>query len=313
MGKKEEDSSMDQENNRMRDGQTNYIVSRRDFLYYKYVRTLISICSINAKSLIDVGSGGMDVISHCKHIPHKISLDLRNPVNGEGIEGIKKDFFTYKVKERFDIVCCFQVIEHIQEAEKFCQKLLELSNNILVCSVPYKWKKNEVPGHVQDPIDVDKLSGWFGFYPTFCNIVDKRLIAIFIKNREIREALEDSNGGHFPNLFAEYLMVSSSIKEQRPIPFKRMGTKKRIVLYGAGTLGKDYYKQLSERNYEILLWVDKNYKHYKEIGYSVSSIDAILSIDFDFVLIAIFKADIAYEVHKNLVKLGVREDKIIWQ
>lgn len=61
-------------------------------IYYKYIRSLISICSINAKSMIDVGSAGIDLLSHCSNVPEKYSIDLNYPLSKEGIISIKEDF-----------------------------------------------------------------------------------------------------------------------------------------------------------------------------------------------------------------------------
>lgn len=59
-----------------------YTRTRKDMLYYKYIRNLIAVCSLNANAILGVGSGGMDVISHCANIPYKVSLDEKYPLCG---------------------------------------------------------------------------------------------------------------------------------------------------------------------------------------------------------------------------------------
>lgn len=97
-----------------------------------------------------------------------------------GIEAIRQDFFAYEPKQEFDIVCCFQVLEHIQDVESFCQKLLRLSRNLVIVSVPYMWEKGWCKSHVQDPINYDKLVSWFGYEPAFCNIVDEHFLSVSV-------------------------------------------------------------------------------------------------------------------------------------
>ena len=125
-----------------------YFEPRKNMIYYKYLRNLISICTINAKSILDVGAGEVDLLSHCINVAEKYSLDLHHPVCAEGIVGIKEDFLKYETNKQFDVVCCFQVIEHIMEVKKFCQKLLRLASFEVIVSVPYMWEKGKSKYHV---------------------------------------------------------------------------------------------------------------------------------------------------------------------
>lgn len=76
------------------------------------------------------------------------------------------DFFDYKQPNKFDIVTCFQVIEHIEKAKEFTQKILK-TGNLTIISLPYKWSENTCIYHCQDPIDEEKLYSWTGKKPIF--------------------------------------------------------------------------------------------------------------------------------------------------
>lgn len=193
---------------------TEYRERRKDLLYYKYVRSLIAICAASAESILDVGSGGIDVISHCTNVPYKVSIDSAYPFKSREVEGITGDFFSYEPDRKFDIVGCFQVIEHVEEAEEFCRKLLRLSKGVVIVSVPYMWKKGAVKNHVQDPVDLEKLAGWFGFEPSFCNIVDEMLVAVFLADGSVRENLLKQNGKEFSGFDRKWNCKTECLKCQ---------------------------------------------------------------------------------------------------
>jgi hypothetical protein len=99
-----------------------------------------------------------------------------------GVNSIKADFMTYKIDQRFDLVLCLQVLEHLSDPIPFCQKLLSAGRWVII-SVPYKWRKGLCRYHKQDPIDESKLLSWSGQEPkTSAIVIDnglRRLIAVF--------------------------------------------------------------------------------------------------------------------------------------
>ena len=86
----------------------------------------------------------------------------------------------------------------------------------------------------------------------------------------------------------------------------------KIVIYGAGKIGKTIYDKLISNNIEVVLWVDKNYKNITSEDYPISSIEDINSEKFDQVIIAIKDIAITKEVSNNLIKMGVNSNKIVW-
>ena len=188
-----------------------YFERRFQMPYYKYLRMLLGVLSYNTKSICDVGSNGVDLISWlpCKE---KVSIDLKKPFNGKGVQGIKADFITYDFQKKFDIVTCFQVMEHIDDnhIHAFANKLLSIAERLLIVSVPYKWPKGACKYHVQDPVDEAKFLSWFNVMdallkPVFSRVIYDKEIDSFIKKvtrlvvifaaKEIAEALDSLNGG----------------------------------------------------------------------------------------------------------------------
>lgn len=95
-------------------------------------------------------------------------------------------------------------------------------------------------------------------------------------------------------------------------PFDRVEKGKKIVLYGAGNVGKTYFKQLTKIGYcRELYWVDKNADYI--LDKCVKSIDYIENIEFDYVVIAIENINICDSVKNWLISKGIDKDKIIYQ
>ena len=160
-----------------------YHNSRKKMVYIKALKQILHIiCDEKQESIIDIGSNGVDLISFLP-IKTKVSLDIVNPIKNDKVIGLKQDFFTYKPDRKFDIVTCFQVIEHIQEAKSFTQKLLK-TGNIIVISLPYKWKNGACEYHCQDPIDETKILSWTQVEPEhvfYCHETDNsvRIICLY--------------------------------------------------------------------------------------------------------------------------------------
>lgn len=93
-------------------------------------------------------------------------------------------------------------------------------------------------------------------------------------------------------------------------PFDKIEKNQRIVLYGAGRLGKTYYHQLLQIPYcELVLWVDKNYQKYK--CYDVSAIEEIENLKYDKIIVAIESEEVAQSIKNYLIGNGVCEQDIV--
>jgi len=93
-------------------------------------------------------------------------------------------------------------------------------------------------------------------------------------------------------------------------PFDKVPKNSRIVLYGAGNVGKQFYDQVTETNFcEIVLWLDK-----KADGILIKKPETVTSLnatDYDIVVIAIYNETIMLEVKTLLMNYGISESKII--
>lgn len=70
-------------------------------------------------------------------------------------------------------------------------------------------------------------------------------------------------------------------------PYNKISANSKIVLYGAGVVGQQFYRQMQLTNYaQIVLWVDRNSEKLRD-QYEVSCIEMISTVEYDVVLIAI--------------------------
>ena len=92
-------------------------------------------------------------------------------------------------------------------------------------------------------------------------------------------------------------------------PFEKISRNSRVVLYGAGNIGKMFYDQVKKEKYcEITLWLDQ-----KADGILVEppmTITKLNADDYDIVIIAIENEETAKSVKYSLMRYGVQENKI---
>lgn len=87
---------------------------------------------------------------------------------------------------------------------------------------------------------------------------------------------------------------------------------RKVVVYGAGSIGKRIYLKLIRRN-QIAAWVDKQYGQLPAMFCEkVVSPQEILNIVYDYIVVAVKKAELVQEIKEELIgTYGVAEDKIL--
>lgn len=90
---------------------------------------------------------------------------------------------------------------------------------------------------------------------------------------------------------------------------------KSIVIYGAGTVGKGYYEQISKiEDITITAWVDINYKNMNKSNYPmcIEGIGCILKAKFDYLIISLNDPVTAELVKKMLIQIGIEDNRILY-
>lgn len=105
-------------------------------------------------------------------------------------------------------------------------------------------------------------------------------------------------------------LVRASRGKDYVVPYERIERGCRLVLYGAGNVGRSYYRQLASSKYcKVIMWVDKK---GAEAGDDIMLPSEIVQAEYDYILIAIKKRSLASEARALLIKeYAVDADKII--
>lgn len=87
----------------------------------------------------------------------------------------------------------------------------------------------------------------------------------------------------------------------------------KIILYGAGELGKKYRKQLeSRKDIQYVACIDFSHERLNSSMFAVEPPDLALHCNYDYIIITIKNADKAQSVRKELEDTGIPGDKILW-
>lgn len=156
-----------------------YWQRRRHMQYYREVVRLARAHAPQARTVLDVGARDTPVVVELDWIPSRTALDYEVAPDIPGVTGIKGDFLEYRPPHTFDLVICLQVLEHLEQPQRFAQKLLA-TGNLVIISVPYQWPEGFTSEHLQDPIDEQKLLGWTLQPPIDKAIVTDDRLARFI-------------------------------------------------------------------------------------------------------------------------------------
>jgi trans-aconitate methyltransferase len=109
----------------------------------KALQILNFLDGLQVKSLLDVACGAgkiTKILSKSLRSHFTVGLDVSGVMienakrNGKckNIHWINKDVFKYYPKEKFDLVICIDVLEHIKNDRKFLRKVKTLGNQILL-------------------------------------------------------------------------------------------------------------------------------------------------------------------------------------
>jgi len=97
-------------------------------------------------------------------------------------------------------------------------------------------------------------------------------------------------------------------------PYEIIDKGVNIILYGAGDIGQTFYKQLESTKYcNVVLWVDRDFNRYVNLNLTVTSLDMIGKVEYDYIVIAIYEEHIVQQIKVNLIQIGIAESKIIWK
>ncbi len=97
-------------------------------------------------------------------------------------------------------------------------------------------------------------------------------------------------------------------------PFAEVKRGSRLILYGAGAVGFEFYQQLVTSQYcELVKWVDAQYKWYQYINMPIDAPETVTETEADVIVVAVERKEVFLAIQNVLVNMGVDAVKIIWK
>lgn len=141
------------------------------------------------------------------------------------------------------------------------------------------------------------------------------LIDFFEQNKCLNELSKNISLYSEKNMLSLLRVISKEAIEIPCFYYRNieMVNDKKIIIYGAGSVGRDYYIQFSRyQDCKIVAWVDINWEQIKNPYAKIISIEEAIKSDFDYVVIAVNNEKIAFEIKEKLNKVGVDKGKILY-
>ena len=174
-----------------------------------------------------------------------------------------------------------------------------------ICDIPFDTHGND-DGRVYAPkLTPEETAAILANGPdkqaAYYNGASAFLFSLFRLDPQVRESICAAGKDRFPK-------VGTLPTEIIHLPLSALEGCNRIVLYGAGRVGKEFRKSIPEDR--KLLWVDRHYFMYRKTGRGIESPAAIREFDPDIVILALLDSRIAAEAAADIEKLGVPASKI---
>lgn len=109
----------------------------------------------------------------------------------------------------------------------------------------------------------------------------------------------------------EIKVLKSKISSAKWIfPAKKLKSSPKLLLYGAGKVGKSFQEQIQQlQEFELVAWADKNVEGNEKLILP----DEIRNYEFDKIVIAVAYQEVADEIEKELLHQGIEKQRIFWE
>ncbi len=113
-------------------------------------------------------------------------------------------------------------------------------------------------------------------------------------------------------LLSDYEAIACGCKDFL-YPYSIVRPQSKVVVYGAGNMGHQIVQFIrNSKFYFLCAWLDRNEKIIGTVkdGTMISSLDMLVRIKFDFIVVAIYDYESAQEARKELAYAGIDKEKI---
>lgn len=158
------------------------------------------------------------------------------------------------------------------------------------------------------------LSLTWGYMPEKSVLDDYRSIYAKHYDRECLElydiAVKNNQKMHGMLKLAENIFEENLNKYRFPYHLIPQGSK--VVLYGAGVVGKEIYVIQKRREvYNIVLWVDKKYEEFVKEGLEVENPAHISDVEFDYIVVAVEREETFQSIYQEIILNGWDRGKTV--
>lgn len=197
---------------------------------------------------------------------------------------------------------------------KMSEDKLQVLSYILNCRSVFVWKKSyyhyrihrHSATHVSNPfylLSVDKVYQYFRQLYTHSNFTKTMRLQAELY---ITELLYKGINSRLGFLNENLLWIDPSWME-------RMSPGSRILLYGAGALGRKYYQHIqNHKDFEFAGCIDFGYERMDESDFQVRNPADWAKMEFDVVVITIKNPKKAEEIRRRLCETGMEPSEIYW-
>ena len=141
--------------------------------------------------------------------------------------------------------------------------------------------------------------------------IDEEILPIvwYEKNKEAYEKIMQLTAEEY--LFSSVKDFHDAMVEFYIFPKDENIKGARVVIYGAGMVGRSYYAQCLCTGYcDVVLWVDQDYERLSQKGLPVCPPEKILETDYDYIMIAHLWELTAQQIKQMLMAYGIQEESI---
>lgn len=315
-------------------GYSVYASSRQMDYSEKIILSLI-MKNINIKTMVDFGCA---IGRWCREgknlgITEVLGID-GDYVNQDALVIDENEFMVadlgeyIELNKRYDLAISLEVAEHLPEekSDTFVDNLTRASDHILFSAAvvgqggdfhvneqPLSYWKEKFHRKGYDMLDYLRSAIWDNdkVLPMY-----RQNCVMFSKNMGGHTVDITSMDNYIVDVIHPKIYKAVALKGIMLFPFHQVLKRAKLVLYGAGTVGMQYYRQLeATQYYSELVWIDKVRKQacINNKAINVQSPDILEKVDADYYIVAIEDECIAKEVIKMLeCKYYVESNKIIY-
>lgn len=127
--------------------------------------------------------------------------------------------------------------------------------------------------------------------------------------------MKEQIANHVLKRMMKVLKTTSVVKDYVPryyVGDMQQFAGKRVLIYGAGAVGRDYYLQFKRYGKcQVVAWVDSKFQNYQ---YDYAQVTAFESVEkeYDVAVVAVKDEKISNTIKKDLMAAGVSAEKINW-